>query len=171
MPSVLFHAILHLTMPKHKSTIYLETSVISAYFDFWQTAPKQKQLTREFWKKVLPEYNAVISEAVLLELNNAKAKWAQKFKKLVQPFTILPLNEKSMQLSKKYIKADIIPAGYKEDSFHLAIACIQKCDYLATWNTEHLARPYKLHQIYHFNKKHKIHFPILIKPEHFLNNL
>lgn len=158
-------------MPKKsRQTIYLETSVISAYFDFWQTAPEQKRLTRQFWRIVLLKQQAVISEAVMAELNNARIEWAKKFRQLVHSFNILPLNQESLNLAEKYVKAGIIPKNYQEDAIHLAIACLQKCDYLATWNSEHLVRPYKLHQIYNFNKKHNLHFPILIKPVYFLEN-
>ncbi len=157
-------------MPSKKQTIYLETSVISAYFDFWKVAQLQKKITREFWKTVLPKYRCVISQVVLAEIDNSITERSKKLKELVSGFTILEVSKKCLSLATLYTENGIIPKKNDADAIHLSVACMNKCDYLVTWNSKHLVRPYKLHQIYTFNKKHKVHFPILVKPEYFLNN-
>lgn len=74
-------------MAKLKPKIYLETSVISAYFDFKKQDLTRKEETRYFFKKILPEYQVFISEAVLAELGNTpKTKERQQFLKFAQPF-------------------------------------------------------------------------------------
>ena len=55
-------------MEKQKQTIYLETSAVSAYFDFKKQDPLRKAVTREFWSSVLPSYEAHIGTITILEL-------------------------------------------------------------------------------------------------------
>lgn len=55
-------------MSQAKQKIYLETSVVSAYFDPWRKSPEQKKWTRKFWKQILPDYQPVISKLVKIEL-------------------------------------------------------------------------------------------------------
>lgn len=155
-------------MPKEKPTIYLETSVISAYFDFWQKNPKQKEITRRFWQKVLPKHKVYVSRLNVRELTDAKSSWQNYYLKLIEGYEFLGVTDKADELARKYVEAGIIPQSKLSDAAHLAIACLDDIDYLVTWNIRHLARPYKINQIIEFNTKHKIYIPTIAKPSDFL---
>ncbi|MBI5167484.1 MAG: PIN domain-containing protein, partial [candidate division NC10 bacterium] len=60
---------------KRRETIYLDTSVVGAYFD--ERMPERQALTREFWKK-LKEFDIFISELVLDELRRIRDKKLQR---------------------------------------------------------------------------------------------
>ncbi|MFH1392470.1 MAG: hypothetical protein ABIG90_02190 [bacterium] len=54
-----------------KELIYLETSVISAYFDFKKQDPERKKITRKFFDEELPKFQVLISEVVIAELQKS----------------------------------------------------------------------------------------------------
>ncbi len=53
-----------------KETLYLDTSVPSAYHD--DRAKERKEATIKFWKEVLPLYQVYISEITIEELEATK---------------------------------------------------------------------------------------------------
>jgi len=157
-------------MPKlSKPKIYLETSVISAYFDFWQDAPLQKKWTRIFWRSALPKYNIVISDIVRSEiLAFTSDKWKDKVLKKVNNFKILAVNHDVEKLAQAYMHHGIVPKSKKEDALHLAVCLHYKLDYLITWNKKHIVRDYKIKQILEFNSQRGLAGPVILNPLMFL---
>ena len=130
-----------------KQIMYLETLVISAYFDFWNDAPSQKKHTRLFWRYALNEYRIVVSDIVMSELKNfLQEKQRERFLKLVVRFPVLKLNDAVEHLAEEYINERIIPKSKKEDALHLAVCTAYGLDFLITWNQKHIVRPPKLNR-------------------------
>lgn len=78
---------------------------------------------------------------VLAEIYNTKNVHLKKLlTEKAYSFKILPVNLKSANLSDEYLRNKIVPAGYAEDALHIAIASINKIDYLLSWNFEHLVK-------------------------------
>lgn len=48
-------------MKNNRPTIYLETSIIAAYFDFWGKSNEQSKVTKDFWQKQMSKYEPIIS--------------------------------------------------------------------------------------------------------------
>lgn len=151
-----------------KQTIYLETSVISAYFDFWERSPEQKQATQEFWKKILPKFTPIISNITIRELENSKTEWREHYLTIIKNIKNIIYAQQAAKLAEKYVAQGIIPSSKTDDGSHLAISVINHIDFFVTWNMKHFLRPYKLKQIADFNKKFKLHLPVLVKPIDFL---
>lgn len=55
-----------------KETLYIDTSVPSAYFD--EKVKERQEATIEFWRNVLPNYKIYLSEITVRELENTKDK-------------------------------------------------------------------------------------------------
>jgi predicted nucleic acid-binding protein len=122
-----------------KESLYLDTSVISAYYD--ERALERKEATQKFWEKVLPDYKCYISEITLDELNATKNEdLRKKFNNLVKSFTMLKTNEKIRDLAKYYIAKEIFPEKYFDDALHVAVASFYEIPYLLSWNFEHLVK-------------------------------
>lgn len=153
---------------RSKQTIYIETSVISAYFDFWEKSPEQKKATQTFWKTILPKFTPIISNITIRELRKSKTEWREHYFKIIQNIKNIVYSKKAAQLAEKYIAHRIIPMSKTDDAAHLSIAVINNLDFFVTWNMKHFLRPYKLKQITDFNQKCKLHLPILVKPINFL---
>jgi predicted nucleic acid-binding protein len=90
-----------------KETLYLDTSVPSAYYD--DRAKERQEATVKFWKDVLPNYQVYISEITIEELEATKNEFSRKnFKRLVRGFKVLKVNEKIRDLTEVYIRKGIL---------------------------------------------------------------
>lgn len=122
-----------------KETLYLDTSVPSAYHD--DRAKERKEATIKFWKEVLPLYQVYISEITVKELEATKNELLRRnFKKLIKGFKILKINKKIGDLARGYIEKGIFPERYIDDALHVAIASFYHVSYLISWNFEHLVK-------------------------------
>ncbi len=121
-----------------KPTIYLDTSVPSAYFD--DRAPERQKQTREFWKK-LPKYDPFISDIVFEEIKRIKNNEKKNhLLELVGGFEKLTLDDECKQLAEEYISKGIFSEKNKEDALHIAVASVNAIDYLVSWNFEHIVK-------------------------------
>ena len=152
-----------------KEIIYLETSVISAYFGFKRQDVERKEITIHFWKEIIPNYDLVISDLVAAELS--KVTDLQNREKLLSKargIKRLRISSKVENLSKEYINFKIIPKSKLEDAIHLAIATVNDVDYLVSWNYRHLVGAVQRKKIIEFNEKFGLSIPSISTPNDFL---
>jgi predicted nucleic acid-binding protein len=122
-----------------QESIYLDTSVPSAYYD--HRAKERQEATVHFWKDVIPNYRVFISEITIDELQSTKDNTSRnEFLNLVSHFKVLKMNQRIENLAKAYVKKDIIPGKYIYDAYHAAIAAYYNIDYLISWNFDHLVK-------------------------------
>jgi predicted nucleic acid-binding protein len=124
-----------------KLKIYLDTSVIN--FLFAEDAPEKKEITKEFFESFVAKERGMvyISDIVIEEIE--KTKDTQKKKKLLDvvvkyKLEVFSLNEEAIDLANKYLAKEILPKKKIEDARHIAIATINECDALVSWNYKHL---------------------------------
>ena len=149
-------------MPKSKKpTIYLETSVISAYFDFKKQDSSRKKQTRKFFKFELPKYLPFISEIVIQELTATKSTQdRQMLLNLIQKIPILPFSETAKKLRDIYMAANLVPQVKIDDAGHLAVAVVNNIDIILSWNYGHIANYFVQEKVNAINKLH--YYPKLI---------
>lgn len=88
-----------------KETLYLDTSVISAYFD--ERAMERQEATVRFWEDALPRYKVFISEITVNELENTKdERLKKKFRRLIKDFYVLKINSEIRFLANSYIERE-----------------------------------------------------------------
>ncbi|MEK6690506.1 MAG: PIN domain-containing protein [Nitrospirota bacterium] len=122
-----------------KETLYLDTSVPSAYYD--KRAKERNEATIKFWKEILPNYKIYISEITVDELENTRGETLRKkFRRLVKTFEILKANERIRDLAKAYIENGVFSEKYIDDAIHVAIASFYGISYVVSWNFEHLVK-------------------------------
>lgn len=122
-----------------RETLYLDTSVISAYYD--ERAKERRAATIAFWEDVVPNYKVFVSEITVNELEDTKDEaLKKKFRKLVEDCSILKINNKVGALADAYIKHGVFPEKYIDDALHVAIATFHDISYLISWNFEHLVK-------------------------------
>jgi len=125
-----------LLMPKLK--IYLDTSVISAYYDDRQ--PERMKLTQNFWKQIR-NYEIFVSSIVVAEIDKWDDPIRLKLKKLIKNLNILSVDNKNViKLTKKYIREKIIPASQELDATHIAVAAVSNINTILSWNFKHMVR-------------------------------
>src|SRR5439155_26542909 len=120
--------------------LYLETTVPS--FLFADDAPEKQQVTRQFfkWLAISPD-KLYISELVLAELNRASPDVRNKLLEAVVrlPVENLSITEEPVELAGRYVRDGVIPARYRYDAVHVALAVLNNMDVVVTCNMTVLA--------------------------------
>jgi predicted nucleic acid-binding protein len=149
-----------------KERVYVETSVIGAYFDERTdiVSSAQRYWTRLWWDEARSRYEAVISRAVMDELSHQDFPHSGEALGLVSDIREVPVVEEVRQVVRSYIQNRIMPANPVGDALHLALASYHKCDYLLTWNCRHIANPNKFRQIRMCNISMGLYVPFLVTP-------
>ena len=122
-----------------KESLYLDTSVPSAYYD--KRAKERKDATIKFWKEAPPHYQVYVSEITVKELDDTKDENLRKrLRRLIKGFKILKSNKKIRDLARVYIERGVFSERYVDDALHVAITTFYEISYLVSWNFEHLVK-------------------------------
>lgn len=123
-------------MPK-KLSVYLDTSVFSAYYD--ERNMERMIFTQSFWD-VLREYRLYTSDLTLDELSAHPDLQKREFSlQLTSGFEILD-SKAADTLASEYIKHKIFPRGKEADALHVAVASFYGINILISWNFEHIVK-------------------------------
>jgi predicted nucleic acid-binding protein len=150
-----------------KPKLYLETSVISMYFQ--NDVPYLRDLTRQFWKDILPHTDVYISEVLLDEIKATEdPKLRTSLENLIKNFKVLEITEDVIKLSDVYLSYRRLPRG---DALHLASASIGEMDFLVTWNLRHIYKRGTQEMVREINTKLRIPVPTIVTPEDFFEEV
>lgn len=147
-------------------TIYIETSIPSAYFE-QRSEPEivaRREWTREWWDNHRHRYRLVTSDPVLDELARADHPLREEKLALLSEVELLPIPDGIEEIVEVYVARYVMPRDPLGDALHLALASYHKCDVLLTWNCQHLANARKLAHIRRVNTLLGLHVPLLITP-------
>ena len=120
-----------------KTSIYLDTTVISALFD--ERTPERLVHTKQFWVTI-DEYNVFISDLVTDEIKGASQPLQDKMLEIVKDFTVLSITDSAQKLADIYIENGIFPSKYSDDALHTALASTNQIGVLLSWNFTHLVK-------------------------------
>jgi predicted nucleic acid-binding protein len=118
-----------------KQRIYIDTSVFGGYFDEEfsdHTIPLFDRLRDE-------EFTLLFSTVTQDELENAPAK----VKELVRGLKIgstefLDTTAEAVELATEYIREKVVGQTSFADCLHIALATINRADFLISWNFKHI---------------------------------
>lgn len=135
--------------------IYLDTSIISAYFDLRK--PLRQLITEKWIRNDIYSFKPYISELVLNEIDkNPDEKLKLKMFELLdglEPIN-LPITEEVSTLAKLYRKQILL----KEinDTLHLAVASCFNLDIIVSWNFRHIVNWKTINAVHQINLKEKL---------------
>ena len=124
-----------------KKRVYIETSIPSFYFET-RTEPEmvaRRNWTRNWWDHQAHKYELVTSEAVFEELNEGDYPFKDDALVLIDDLPVLEVDGSVIRIVNAYVVNKAMPKNPKGDALHLALATHHKCDFLLTWNCNHLA--------------------------------
>ena len=156
-----------------KPKVYIETSIPSFYFEV-RTEPEmvaRREWTRLWWSQCRENYDAVSSEAVLVELSGGSFPGQIQALELANELPLLPIESAISEIVEAYIKHRLMPSDPLGDALHLAIASYHGCDFLLTWNCKHIANANKFAHIRRVNAILGIYCPSLVTPLELLEAL
>jgi predicted nucleic acid-binding protein len=115
--------------------IYIDTSVFGGYFD------------EEFAEHTIPlfdrlknnEFTLLFSTITQDELENAPEKIKELVKSIKTDFTeFLETTDETIDLATEYIIEKVVGQTSYVDCLHIAIATINRADFLVSWNFKHI---------------------------------
>lgn len=124
-----------------KLRVYLDTSVVGGCFDpefaVWSNA-----LVADFRAgRIAP----VVSELVAAEVQVAPHQVREKFEDLLRMGAeLLMIDRNALDLASEYARHGILPARFRNDLLHIAMASVANVDVLVSWNFKHIVRLEKI---------------------------
>jgi predicted nucleic acid-binding protein len=118
-----------------KQRIYLDTSVFGGYFD------------EEFDEQTVPLFNRIKAEEFIVlystvtqdELVNAPDKIKELVKSLRFDLTeFIEVTAEAIDLATEYISEKVVGQTSYADCLHIALATINRADFLISWNFKHI---------------------------------
>ena len=113
---------------------------------------------------IFPGYELVTSPAVLDELAGGLPERSAKRLALIRDLPLLPVESAIAVIVQGYIRHKVLSADPGSDALHLALASYRKCDFLVTWNCQHLANANKFGHIRSVNAILGLFVPALVTP-------
>jgi hypothetical protein len=122
--------------------IYVETTVIGNIAGRIQSNPdvaSRQRTTRTWWNTATTRYELAISQLVIDECGNGDPAAAQERLDLLTDLTVLAITDDARALARLLHSEGAVPPSEPRDALHIAVAAVQRVQYLVTWNFKHIA--------------------------------
>jgi hypothetical protein len=87
----------------------------------------------------------VVSELVAAEVHAAPRQVQEKFEELlILGAELLRIERHTLDLASEYTRHGILPARFRNDLLHIAMATVANVDVLVSWNFKHIVRLEKI---------------------------
>ena len=117
------------------------------------------------------DYTLTTSIAVLDELGAGDYPGKEEALSLMTNVSLVPIDEAIAEIVLAYIQHKVMPKDPVGDALHLALASYHKCDFLLTWNCNHLANANKFGHIRRVNTMLGLYVPVLVTPIEMLGGI
>ena len=145
---------------------YIETTIPSFYYEV-RTEPDmiaRRDWTRKWFEATVNTDRIVTSSAVLSELENGDFPGRDEAIKMLEDIELLTIDSAVAEIVDAYTKHKLMPKDPFGDALHLALASYHRCDFLVTWNCQHLANAKKFRHIRRLNGILGLFVPELVTP-------
>jgi predicted nucleic acid-binding protein len=153
-----------------KPKVYVETSVIS----YLASRPSRdlivaahQKITYDWWQ-CRERFDLYVSELVVDEANAGNAEAARERQVFLAGLPLLAVNEAVILLAQRLVADQALPSKAAQDAVHLAIAAVNRAEYLVTWNCRHLANATMRARIEAVCEASGLPAPIICTPEELL---
>lgn len=148
--------------------VYIETTIPSFYFERRTETEivARREWTREWWSAANSAgvMEIVTSEAVLAELEQGHFDSREDCLGLLDGLPLVEIEPAVAEIVESYVAHRLMPRDPAGDALHLALASYHRCDFLLTWNCQHLANANKFDHIRRVNTLLGLFVPTLITP-------
>jgi len=128
--------------------LYIETTVPN--FLFAQDAPDKRRATEIFfnWLRAASDelfVSTLVEDEIAACPEPKRSQMISVLRGL--PLGVLPVAAECSALADEYVRAGIIPARFKNDALHVAVAVWHKLEVVVSWNMAHLVNVRKVERI------------------------
>jgi predicted nucleic acid-binding protein len=149
-----------------RQRVYIETTIPSFYYEV-RTEPEmiaRRNWTQTWWDNRRHGYLLVTSEAVIDELQAGTFPNKDQALALLADIRLVPVAPAIIEIVETDIQRMVMPRDPTGDALRLALASYHKCDFLLTWNVQHLANANKFAHIRRVNALLGVFTPALVTP-------
>jgi len=147
-----------------KKTVYLDATIPSYLFDTRESIREYIAVTKKWWDEESRHFDVCVSEETIAELSQGDYPRQAEILAFVAQLQVLLPNEQILTIARVYLDNYLMPRVFKGDALHLAYAAFYKCDFLLTWNCNHLANANKRQHIRIINARLNLSTPELVTP-------
>lgn len=122
-------------------SVYIETSVVS----YLAARPSKnllaaawQQVSFDWWHQERHKYALFTSELVIAEASAGDKEFAKIRLSLLKDIPELKIDDEARDLGGRFIEDGVLPPVARGDAIHIAVAAVQKVDFLLTWNCRHI---------------------------------
>jgi predicted nucleic acid-binding protein len=120
--------------------VYIDTSIIGGKFD-----SEFKKASESFFEQVSEnKFHLIISSLVQEEIIAAPEHVKIFLDKLKPDATIIEVSEAALKLREAYLKANILSKKSSNDALHVALATVNNCPIIVSWNFKHIVHYEKI---------------------------
>ena len=151
-----------------KKKVYVETTVVSDMTARPSLNVKnlaRQIVTKDWWEFAREKCDFVVSQLVDIEAARGDEDAARRRLDLLKDIQHLEYGVEALNLAKKFLEVAAIPSNSFDDATHVAIAAINKIEFLATWNCTHINNPQKLPIVMRVCEENGYTCPIIGTPE------
>jgi hypothetical protein len=150
-----------------KPAVYLDTSIISAY---WYEGSDMAMLvrrlrTREWWKLERMHFAMCASDFGEAELRAGTFPRQRECLKMIRRLRYFSATAEVRSLVDEILRHGLVPANKAGDAEHLAISATHGIDFLLTWNYAHMANPIVQARFEKLCDELKLLAPLMVSPE------
>lgn len=157
-------------MPKSLK-LYIDTSV-------WNFALEKRGGESLLVHRFLSEFSAkgqykfFVSDLVYGEINEAHESRMKDLKNLLAYYEAenLEITEEVFILSDKYLSNNIIPKNSFGDAVHIAVATVNRCEFLVSCNYKHMVSAKIIRGVHVINQKEGYDLIEIVSPKEFIGN-
>jgi len=122
--------------------IYIETTVIGNVAGRIHSNPdvaSRQRTTRTWWNTARAQFELAISQLVIDECTDGDPAAAQERLDVLGDLTVLSITDDARALARVLNAEGAVPPSEPRDALHIAVAAVQRVQYLVTWNFKHIA--------------------------------
>ena len=151
----------------NKPTVYLDTSIISAYWDKAKdvSAAARREKTRDWWEYERRYFELWTSMGAENELHTGRFPHQIECLRMVRRRRHLVIDRTVDDLVDELLALRIVPETRPGDAVQMAVSAAHEMDYLLTWNYAHLANPIAQERLRAVSLKRRLRVPLLVSPE------
>jgi len=150
-----------------KAKVYVETTIVS----YLAASPSRdlviaahQQITREWWER-RDRFELFVSQAVIEEAARGNVAAAARRAELLRAIPVLELGAEVYEFADRLLRARVVPAKASIDALHIAVAVVNRVDYLVTWNCVHIANAAIRVKIEQVCRQAGLAAPVICTPE------
>ncbi|MDR2546093.1 MAG: type II toxin-antitoxin system VapC family toxin [Lachnospiraceae bacterium] len=124
---------------RRKLRVYLDTSVIS-HLDATDTPDKMLDTTY-LWDEIKAgKFEVCVSGLTMIEIERCPEPKRTTLLEYLSDIKFVEIhqNEEALTLSAMYFDSGGLPPKSKDDALHIAIASVNDCDVVVSWNFKHI---------------------------------